>query len=345
MSTGNSGTNDNKTGKTLGLLAFFGLAAVVLTLIVLGTGGKGGSDSFYGEESSRYSRMQSYGGQSIPRFTDTESRQLSQELAEAERRYGICFGWKLTDGDDDLEYSELYESEPDYDIGMPDGEDSGSGESRPDESTSPNDPADSYDQGSSRGPNTPASTCEEWVEVRATVAYTSDYSDDWSAVELTVEQAPDSGMDLPHESDFAELGITAERFIEAPVDTTGQAALALPLLLSQEGSLPAHPAESRAGAQPEESLPDADAGPAGLWRWIWLGVLGTVTVVSLVLGVVGIVRQRNANDSDGPPPPHQPPDEGPPPGPPGPPQWPGQAPPPVGGAPPRPPQGPPPGDR
>ncbi|GAB3552910.1 hypothetical protein J2S53_003642 [Actinopolyspora lacussalsi] len=322
MSTGNSGTNDNKTGKTVGLLAFFGIAALVLTLIVLGTGGKGGSESFYGEESDRYSRAQSYGGQSIPRFTDADSRQLSEELAEEERRYGVCFGWKLTDGSDDLEYSELYESQPDRDIGMPDEEDSEASQS--DESNSPADPAHSYDQGSSRGPNTPASTCEEWVELRATVAYTSATSEQWSAVELEVAQDSGSNMDLPYDSDFAELGITAERFIEAPVDTTGQAAIALPLLLTQEGSLPARAAESRTETRAAEPLPSADTGIPGLWRWVWLVVLGIVTVLGIVLGTVGLVRQRGGDGGDGRDgPPSGPPEQGPPPG-----QQPPQPPPP-----------------
>ncbi|SDP03447.1 hypothetical protein SAMN04487905_101517 [Actinopolyspora xinjiangensis] len=351
----------NRNSKVvLGVLVVLGLAAWVITLGLIGSGGDDESSAFHSDETSDYHRWENYAGQSIPRFTDTDSRQLSEELAEAEQRYGLCFGWRLTDGGEDRETS----GPSDYDIGGSGEEDSSSESdsgfdfetSDPDEFTSEEDPSHSYDQGSSRGPNTPADTCEEWVEVRATVAYTSEYSEDWSAVELTVEQSPDSGMELPHESDFAELGITAERFIEAPVDTTGQAALALPLLLSQEGSLPARPAESSTGTQPEESLPDAGTAIPGLWRWIWLGVLGAVTVVSLVFGVVGIVRQRSANDSDGPPPPHQPPGGGPPsgppgpptppgpPGPPAPPQWPGQ-PPPDGGAPPPPPRGMSPGDR
>ncbi|MGJ7908200.1 hypothetical protein ACOQFL_17180 [Actinopolyspora sp. H202] len=297
MSEGNSGTNDNKTGKTLGLLAFFGIAGLVLTLIVLGTGGNGGSESFHGDESSRYVRSQTYSGAPLSGFTETESRQLSEELAEEEQRYGICFGWKLIDGSD--------------------GYLSSSSDSSPYEELSESD----YDQGSSRGPNTPASTCEKWVEVRATVAYTSTTSEQWSAVDLEVAQAPDSDMDLPYDSDFAELGITAERFIDAPVDTTGQAAIALPLLLTQEGSLPARPAESRTETRAAEPLPSADTGVPGLWRWVWLVMLGIVTVLGIVLGTVGVVRQRGGNGSDGPP--SGPPGQGPPPG-----QQPPQPPPP-----------------
>ncbi len=253
----------------------------VLYLVVFwATGGLGltGDDTdFYSDESDRYSENQVYLGNPIPRFTPQDARALSQALSEAEREYGVCFGWKLTDGGEDAEpYRESV-------------------------TESATDPPASYDQGSSRGPDTPASTCPRWVEVQVTVAYTSESGESWSGVGLRVEGSQNfSSSDLPGEEDFAELGMTAEQFIDAPVQTTGHAALALPLLLVQNGALEA-PASDRAAGEPARPLPPAEGG--GTSAWVWFGILTALTLVAAGLGITGTARRRKSSE--------------PPPGPPG----------------------------
>ncbi|SDQ95034.1 hypothetical protein [Actinopolyspora saharensis] len=303
------------------LLGFGVLAFVVLNLAV-GLDADDDSPTFWDDESSHYYRYENYNGLSIPRFSSTDSENLSQGLNEYEQQYGICFGWKLTDGTNDAEDAS-------------------------------SDRPSSYDQGSSRGPNTPADVCDRWVELRVIVAYTSSTSDDWSAVDLEVAKSPGLSLITPSTSDFAELGIDAETFIESPVDTTGHAALSLPLLLAQNNAdFEIESAESSEGTAPQQSLPPADNGPQGVGRWIWMSLLGLVTVVAVVLGIRGVRRERTAQSGQAPPPQagnaeQQPPQGGgeqghPPQQPPQQPpqnQWPGQQGPPQQWGPP--PQGPP----
>ncbi|WP_017972996.1 hypothetical protein [Actinopolyspora halophila] len=259
----------------IGCAALFGFGVLALVVVNVATGVDSDADSptFWGDESSRYSHQDIYSGQPIPRFTATDSEDLSQGLSEYEQQYGICFGWKLTDGTND------------------------SGRSTSDRESS-------YDRGSSRGPNTPVDVCDRWVELRVTVAYTSSISDDWSAVGLDVAESPDLSLTTPGTSDFAELGMDAETFIASPVDATGHAALSLPLLLAEDNEdFEAKQAESSEGTSPQQTLPPADGGAQGVGRWIWMSLLGVATAVAVVLGIRGVRRERAAQSGQDPPPP------------------------------------------
>lgn len=273
------------------------IAFVFFVIVYWATDGFGGDDAeFYSDETDRYSEYQTYLGNPIPRFTPNDSRSLSNALAESERRHGVCFGWKLTDGSEDAE----------QDYGA-------------DDSVSDTDPASSFDQGSSRGPNVAAETCSRWVEVRVTVAYTSASSENWSGVELDVAASDDfANSKLPDLDEFAELGITAERIIDAPVQSTGHAALSLPLLLTQSGALN----EPAGGGNPQESKPAKPLPPAegeGSLAWFWIALLGVVTLVAAGLGIAGAVRRGSDGSGpsgppgggQGPPPPPGPPPQGP----------------------------------
>ncbi|NYH78999.1 hypothetical protein FHR84_002333 [Actinopolyspora biskrensis] len=307
----------------VGCAALFGFGVLAMIVVNVATGLDSDDESplFWDDESSRYSRQDTYTGQPIPRFTPTDSEDLSQGLSEYEQQYGICFGWKLTDGSNDSERST-------------------------------SDPESSYDRGSSRGPNTPADICDEWVELRVTVAYTSSVSDRWSGVGLDVAESPGLSLTTPGTSDFAELGMDAETFIESPVDATGHAALSLPLLLAENNEdFETKQAESSEGTPPQQSLPPADGGAQGVGTWIWMGLLGLVTALAVGFGIRGVRRERAAQSGQNPPPPPadnaaQPPQPGgeqvqrpqqPPQN-----QWPGQQPPQQWGPPPQgPPQQPP----
>lgn len=305
-----------KSGCGLAIGIVFGLYVIVFGA----TDGFGLSEDtqFHGDESERYSEYRTYTGQPIPRFSAEDSRKLAESLSDSEAHYGICFGWKLTDGSKDA--GGRYDPDTGAEAGF--------------------DPPASYDRGSSRGPDTPADTCPRWVEVRVTVAYTSESSERWSGVELDVAGSDDfEDHELPYSSEsFADLGIDAETFIDQPVAATGHAALALPLLMTEHGTLEPKPVQAGSEA-PRQPLPPADGGMSGLGTWIWLGLLGLGTVCTTVLGFRARARQKSVPST--------------PPGPPGPPQpggGPG-GPPPQGGPHPwpppqhqfRPPQGFPPG--
>ncbi|MDR7301641.1 hypothetical protein [Haloactinomyces albus] len=293
--TGAHRATSKKTGPGCGLALVIMFVVYVIAFGVTGGFGLDGDDArFYGDESDQYSRSGYYFGQPIPRFSNEDSRRLAQALSDSEKRYGLCFGWKLTDGSEDAD--EDYDTE--------------TGTLRP----SGPDPRSSYDRGSSRGPNTPAGTCSRWAEVQVTVAYTEEDSESWSGVDLDVVGSDNfESYDLPDSSDFAELGIDAETFIDRPVATTGHAALALPLLMTENGTLEPKPVSpGNSAGKPEQPLPPADGGMSGLSTWIWLGVLGAVTVLGLVLGFRGVARQKSA-PSTPPGPPPGPPTQGPPP--------------------------------
>ncbi|PRW62060.1 hypothetical protein, partial [Actinopolyspora mortivallis] len=267
-------------------LLVFGVLSLFVTLAVTNGFGDPGEQRFWGNESSRYHAYETYSGTAIPRFTRTESEKLSQELVEPARRYGFCFGWKLTDGGDGMFGRSS--------VGTGSGSDQG-GSAQED---------GDHDRGSNRGPEIPAQVCDKWVELRVTVAYTSSTSEDWSGVAIEVAHSPNLSLNTPGSKDFASLGITAKSFIETPVDTTGHAVLALPLLLSEDNpELPRIQPES-ASEQPRETLPPGSS-PGWIGRGLWLGVLGVIAVGSVVVGVIGL-RRQGSGPSEGPPPPPPP---------------------------------------
>ncbi|GAA0510904.1 hypothetical protein GCM10011581_00930 [Saccharopolyspora subtropica] len=192
-----------------------------------------------------------------------------------------------------------------------------------------------FDQGSSRGPGIPASTCPRWAEVQVFVAAAAT-DDDLDAADLEVE-ASSEFTSLPDTEEFVSLGVTADSLAEEPVTVTGQAALGLPLLLLESGALQAPQAPAPVpGNQAVPPLPPGDGSGSSWVVWAWLGGLGAVVVIALVLGFVARAKQqKSAPDTPaGPPPaPQQP-------GPPlNQPPWPPQGPPPP--RPGQPPQGPP----
>ncbi|MER7015790.1 hypothetical protein ABT324_30515 [Saccharopolyspora sp. NPDC000359] len=176
-----------------------------------------------------------------------------------------------------------------------------------------------FDRGSSRGAAVPADTCPRWAEVQVFVA-TGSTDDDPDAADVRVAGSPDL-RPLPARADFVKLGVTADSLVEDPVTVTGQAALGLPLLLVESGALDAPQVPDEApGSATAEPLPPGDGSGSSWVTWAWLGGLGLVVVVALVLGFAGRAKQKSTSDGapPGPPPGPRPgpPNAGPPPGPP-----------------------------
>lgn len=223
------------------------LVGIFLALMVFLFSDLGESVSFTDQDSDLYSAQKLYSGVPVPNFTAGDEQRLSRGLSEAERTHDMCFGWVLKDGV--------------------------TGE---------------VQSGSSRGPDVEATSCSRWAEVRVAVAYTSANSPDYDAATISVA----ASGDLPRASGitrqaFAELGIDASALISDPVSATGHAALALPLLLIQEGALqPQVSPQGNVGASnPPTSLPASDdldfpVGTVGL-----LALLGLGGATAVVLGV------------------------------------------------------------
>ncbi|TDD52267.1 hypothetical protein [Saccharopolyspora elongata] len=188
-----------------------------------------------------------------------------------------------------------------------------------------------FDQGSSRGPGVPADSCPRWAETQVFVA-AGDTDDDVDAADIKVAASGDLDAQLDAD-DFVNLGVTADSLAAEPVTATGQAALGLPLLLVENGVLTAPRAtEDASGTASVPPLPKGDGSGSDWVPWTWLGGLGVVVVLGLLLGFRARAKQKSTSDT-----PPAPPTQGGPPGPQGPPPGGSQGPPP---APPL--QGPPP---
>ncbi|KAA5829543.1 hypothetical protein F1721_24815 [Saccharopolyspora hirsuta] len=166
------------------------------------------------------------------------------------------------------------------------------------------------DRGSSRGATVPADTCPRWAEVEVFVAAGST-DDDPDAADVRVAGSPDL-RPLPVRADFVKLGVTADSLVEEPVTVTGQAALALPLLLVESGALDAPRIPDQEPGSATTPLPPGDGSGSSWVTWAWLGGLGFVVVVALVLGFVARAKQKSTSDGPVPGPPQAcPPQPGP----------------------------------
>lgn len=229
------------------------LVAAFIALLVWLFSDLGESVAFTDEDSDLYSAQNIYSGVAVPNFTPSDEQRLSRALSDLEQTHDMCFGWVLKDGV--------------------------TGE---------------VQSGSSRGPDVRATSCSRWAEVRVAVAYTSASSPNYDAATISVA----ASEDFPQASAitrqaFAELGIDADALISDPVSATGHAALALPLLLIQEGAL--QPVEQPQGtvgpSNPPTSLPAAGGLGFPVGTVVLLALLGLGGMTALVLGVRA--RQRS----------------------------------------------------
>jgi hypothetical protein len=166
-----------------------------------------------------------------------------------------------------------------------------------------------FDQGSSRGPNVPANSCPRWAEVQVFLAL-GETEDDAAAADVKVAASNDL-RSLPDTEDFVNVGVTADVLAEETVTATGQAALGLPLLLVENGTLKAPQVPDNApGSASVPPLPRGDGSGSNWVIWAWLVGLGVVVMLGLVLGFRARAKQKSTSDGPaGPPPPpapHQP---------------------------------------
>ncbi|MHA6802108.1 hypothetical protein [Salinifilum ghardaiensis] len=255
-----SSLSTNDKRTLFGLLAVLG-GGLLIWVITSGMLPSSDQDTFTSDDTERYNDSDLYTGASIPGFTQQDAEELSRALDEAARPHGdLCLGWRLLDG-----------------TGTPDPEPRG--------------------VGSSEGPNVPADRCSRWAEVVVTVAYGD--NNDWDAAEIAVNTSPDLHA-LITEDDFVSSGITADALVAEPVGATGQAALLLPLLLTEQGELePASPADS-AAEPPDEAAPPTGGGN-GAWMVVaWLGVLVLITIGALLGGFLTRARMKRESRGDGP---------------------------------------------
>lgn len=166
-------------------------------------------------------------------------------------------------------------------------------------------------RGSSLGPDTAVDSdfdrCPSWIEVEATVRYTPASSE---APDTAYSRITASGVAVPPVSHLDRFGLTTDAFIDEPDWAICQAALVLPLLAAESGSVPPAPTSppttgsgTPAPATPAPETADPSAGaPAALpdagsdfWRDRWAFMLGggfLLLIAALTVAIGWFERQH-----------------------------------------------------
>ncbi|MGW5050472.1 hypothetical protein [Actinokineospora sp. NPDC004072] len=188
--------------------------------------------------------------------TGQETADLVQKLAEAEEAHGICYGWVLTDAD------------------------------------KPSD-EEVVSSGSSRGAGTSAEECQRYVWVDARVDYESESSSFEDSASIIVHASP--GLPEPSAVDLERLGVTQEALLAEPAAAVGYGALALPLLMAEDGVVEPLPT-TPAAAAPATPIgrPGSDFVGNHTGGLIALGVVGGLALLCLIVGLTIRIRGREA---------------------------------------------------
>jgi hypothetical protein len=186
--------------------------------------------------------------------TQQEATDLAAQLAEAEKAHGICYGWQLKDMN----------------------------------ATSSDEP---LSLGSSRGVGVEASTCERWAQLEVDIDYSAPTSDFEDSAYVRVTSSSDLDADAPSTTDLDRMGVSTQAAIDDPAAAVGMGALALPLLMVEEGAAEALPLTEATG-EPATAIsrPGSDFASNNAGSLIALGIIGGITVLCLIIGI--IVRKR-----------------------------------------------------
>ncbi len=185
--------------------------------------------------------------------TRQEADDLAAQLAAAEKAHGICYGWTLEDSD--------------------------AGTDVP------------LSQGSSRGAGTDPRTCDRWVALEVDIDYSAPSSDFEDSAYLRVTTSDDLDADAPSTTDLDRMGVNEAAAINDPAATVGMGALALPLLMVEQGAADAlPPAEAASPPATAISRPGSDFVGNNSGTLVALGIFGGIAVLCLIIGFV--VRAR-----------------------------------------------------
>lgn len=135
--------------------------------------------------------------------------------------------------------------------------------------------------GSSQGRDVAAKRCPRWLETAVTVGYTSNDSANGDGANVIVHGSPEF-RNLPRPDDFARLGVNVPALVEDPIAATGHAALGLPLLMIEAGTLqPVAQAGQPITPKPLEAVSGSDISPT---TWLVLYGMGGAAVLCVGLG-------------------------------------------------------------
>jgi hypothetical protein len=193
-----------------------------------------------------------------PFFEPPDAQKIASELAQAQGRQGICYGWLIRV--------------------------TGAGE-------------DAFEVGSNAGPGTPVqqatgAACERWAEAEVSIAFTDESSELEDSAGVVISTSPS----LNWQPDWNDLGISqADLLGDRSYAAVSNLIAGLPLLAAQDGVADSvEPAAAAATpAAPASDAPFGSPGP-DLWRELGfaLAFFGILTLSGIVWFVIELVRQR-----------------------------------------------------
>ncbi|WDZ86141.1 hypothetical protein [Micromonospora cathayae] len=198
------------------------------------------------------------GGSVVPPPTATERADTVAVLKRNAEAQDVCYGWKLQESTREVSV------------------------------------------GSNLGDGVPVDDerCPRWVEVQASVTWTSESSElsDYASVGLDSSGDLDSYDLLRAQQGLTRFGLTDDVFIDDPGWAITRAAVVLPLLLAETGQVPPVPVGTAAAEAAPTPLP---AAGNDIWRdrWGYLLAVGGLLLVTALLVTVGLIqrqRQRRA---------------------------------------------------
>jgi hypothetical protein len=181
-------------------------------------------------------------------------RETTAQLAEANARQRVCFGWRL-------------------------------------DSTDPTETSRGSNLGDNVPVDSNPGRCPRWVEVSAMINYVSSSSESEDSAVVDVRTSPDINTGPTIRDNLARFGLDEKAFVDDPTWAVSRAALALPLLTAESGAAEPVPTAAGPATAPPSPLPSAGSD---FWRDRLLFVLAaaSIVLVAVVFGVIGLVLRR-----------------------------------------------------
>lgn len=127
--------------------------------------------------------------------------------------------------------------------------------------------------------------CPRWVELRATVGWTPEWSEseDWATRELV--GSADLAAALPDETALDRVGATEKALIDDPAEAVLLGVLAVPLLVAERGIAPPVPPRTSVATPDPAALTDPGSD---FWRDRGVSVAIAIGLIVVAGGVVGV---------------------------------------------------------
>lgn len=201
-------------------------------------------------------------------LTHSDEQTLAKDLARATDYQNICYGWQLALQDN-------YSGHSGTTVG------SNQGGSRP------------LDTGK----------CDRWVELRASITWTSNSSSSPDFGRYTIRASPDLTSKLPNTNQLERIGFSQKEVVNNPSVAVENLMEGLPLLMAENDAAKPLPVKEKAkpsesAAQPVDVNSDKWRNHKGMLIFGSIAILGAIAC--LIVGVVVWRRRRGDHGRGGP---------------------------------------------